>query len=180
MTIDVNPFQPPQTLDKNPGQRVEFMNFVHWAIVFAMNMIAPAILGLGLSVQAGRTGILLASALLLCCGWVLCYLSPQLAKLLNIGSLIIAFTQLFPVLQIVIGSISLTITRRLSGIPPPDGDDDAKFAYFYGPFTSEQDGFIVTFCVGAGLIACASVLGFLIGLFQRKSPDPIENNFSLG
>ncbi len=134
------------------------MYFV-WPLVFGLNMVVPIMFSVSLTRQAGQYGILAGAVLLLLLGWGLCYHLPVYAWRLNLGSVVVACTQFFPILQIVIGIISLPLARRMTGLKPRELSFDGL-----PELTSELEGFFATLLVGSALIGISGVLGFLIAL----------------
>ena len=170
MTADINPYQSPSSIDAgnsstsgSPG-RIDRVAFITWPIVFGLNMIVPLLFGLAITYEHGRIGLCVASGLLLAGGWLLCYASPPAARRLIVGSAVFAFTQFFPIIQLIAGMIAISVTGSEGGFDE-------------GPVVTEFTGFAMTLVVGTILLAFAGGLGVLLGFvlprrwFNPDAPD---------
>lgn len=171
MTAELNPYQSPTSIDTGASptsdapRRVDRVAFITWPIVFGLNMIVPLLLGLAITYEHGRIGLCAASGLLLAAGWLLCYASPPAARRLILGSAVFAFTQFFPILQIIAGMVAISVT----------GNDPL---FDEGSGITEFAGFAITLIVGVILLTLAGGLGVLLGfVFPRRWFNPNAPDF---
>lgn len=165
MSDQINPYRSPEQVGNvlRPAGRADQMDtwaMAAWPIVFGMNAIVPALFGWSVSVEHGRLGIALAAAALLAKGWLLCWRRPAWARLLMMGSIPIAVTQIFPIVHFAVGVFALIAAEALGlGHPSPP------------QLKSELAGFVVTLL--GMLLAGAALVGALLGMmpgtwFARK------------
>lgn len=153
--------------------QVDVAAMIAWPTVFAMNMFLPVLFGLDLTKHHGRIGMCVASLFVLIAGWVLCVVKSLAARKLIFGSLIIALTQIFPILQILAGSLALGIAEGMQ-LLSPGVDDDHNFGI--AQIDSEFVGFVVTMLVAVILLGCASMAGLIASLILPfKWFKPLKN-----
>lgn len=178
MTNPENPYRAPESdttagvirsgdLDRNA--------FIMWAIVFGLNMVLPLLFSVELTQHHGRFGMCAASLVLFIAGWVLCALSARTARKLILGAAIVALTQLFPILHVVAGSVSIRIAESFQLADGGGGDPDLDEGGF-PEITSELGGFMVTILVGGILLTFASIIGLVLSfVFPQRSLKPDVN-----
>jgi hypothetical protein len=157
MTDAINPYQSPhQTVSEDvPFDRqmssVDRFACIAWPIVFLLNIIGPAMIGWDITSQSGRSGMVAASLLLFISGWCACLARPSLGRKVVTGAVILAPSQLFPIIQIIAGIIGFWVAATL-GLAK-DCDDLPVH------MVDEIGGFLVTLVVGAILIGVAAEIG---------------------
>jgi hypothetical protein len=144
-----------------------------------MNMALPLLFGLEVTRHHGLIGMCVASLLMLIVGWLFCMLKPAAARKLVLGSLAVALTQVFPILQIIAGSISIGIAQSLH--LAMQGGDDPEFGI--AGINNELGGFVVTMFVGIILLSCAGMAGLVLGqvlpakwFVPAPHPDPVTSS----
>ena len=163
-----NPYRAPES-DAAPvsngrrGGRIDGPAFLAWPIVFGLNMVLPLLFSGEVTKRHGQLGLCIAALVLLVGGWVLCAWSGSTARKLILGSALVALTQVLPLLQIIAGSVSISIAQSFQLVEGGGGDPDLD-EQFMPQITSELGGFVVTMLVGAILLTCASLIGLALGL----------------
>ena len=104
MTANVNPYQPPETIEALVDHHAvprsfDYFALIAWPIVQACNMFLAALFGWGITQDHGRIGIFFAAMWFLVAGWFLCCVRPVSARKLIFGAILLALTQVFPIIQ---------------------------------------------------------------------------------
>ena len=156
-----NPYEPPKSSMPPPApvdhanRRVQMWTFGTWIFVFAINMAVPLLFSASMTEEHGKLGMAVALGAFLTCGCFLCAFHRELARALIIGGVVVALTQIIPMLQFIAGSIGMAVGLGL-GVADFGGDER-------GPsLTSEFGGFVVTLVTGGILITAAAVSGLSI------------------
>jgi hypothetical protein len=144
--------------DDHRSPSIDWIGFCAWPVVFMFNLIIPLIFGLDMTPERGRIGIGMGCLSLLTAGWLLCCYSPATLRQIILGGVVVACTQVYPILQLIAGMLALA-GAELMGLSV--NGDDAGIEYI----VSETGGFVVTVLVGAELIAFSLFIGMLISLF---------------
>ena len=84
-----------------------------WIFVCAINMAVPLFFSATLTEEHGKLGMVLAVVSFFICGCFLCAFQRDLALAVIIGGVVVAMTQLMPILQIVAGTIGLAVGDAL-------------------------------------------------------------------
>lgn len=168
-----NPDVPPETScsSSSPG-RFDVVAFVTWPIVLGLNLVLPLLFGLGLTDEHGRLGMVIGLLVLLTFGWTLCAANPSWARKLNAGAIVVAVSQVFPTLQIVIGMFALSMGVSLKLVVIDDSDRASA--------ASEAGGFVVTILFGCGLLFFSGIAGLCLGFILPKRwfqpPEPATSS----
>jgi len=145
------------------GETFDTSAFVAWTFVFAANLIVPLLFGWGLTQDHGRTGRLVALVGFLGAGCAFCLSRPIAARKSIAGSVITGVSQVFPILHIISGEITLEITLRFGFVvinnASPMGHD----------VSGQAEGFLLTLIVGCTLLVCAAGAGQLLGFLLPAS-----------
>lgn len=159
---EFDPYRAPahsgRDLELNPRRgRLDLLTLVLWPVVFAGNMVVPLLFGWEITrdSDSGRVGMGAAAAVLLAAGWALAVWRPVWARLLLIGGTVVGCTQIFPVLQLLVGMFVIGVASELGVIGGALGPG----------LTTEWEGFVVTLAVGSILLSCAAVVAWLAGWF---------------
>jgi len=186
---DRNPYASPQSLtaDSLPttdaSDRPSRWVYLVWTIVFVLNLAVPLLIAWTLSNASGRIGMFVAVAVLYLLGsWVCTAHYRHLGVSLIAGGLCVGLTQVFPLLQIIAGSVSFAVATRL-------GQVDGRNADLPGNVDSAAAGFIITMTTGVLLMAAALVIGLpLQAIASRRKlskdlkyakPRPIDSQESV-
>jgi len=166
MSNSDNPYRSPATLEfcdvSQPREPIDKLAFALWPIVFTVNLIVPTLFGLQLTRDHGRVGVLIALFGFLTTGWLFCFVKPKAARALIFGSVLIALSQIYPLIHILSGSIALSITTRVNLAV---AGDDSQLAHV----ASETGGFLITLLTGLILLACAAATGSMFALVLPPS-----------
>ncbi len=163
MTADFNPYQPPETIEALVDHHAvprsfDYFALIAWPIVQACNMFLAALFGWGITQDHGRIGIFFAAMWFLVAGWFLCCVRPVSARKLIFGAILLALTQVFPIIQMIAGTVAFMTALSL-GLAAENPET----------VTTEFGGFLMTFIVGGILICCAWVMGLIVGLMVPQS-----------
>ena len=90
----------------------------------------------------------------------MCAFQPSIARKLILGSTVIAFSQMYPILQIIAGFVALGVAGGVGLVE--DGE-------FMEQVSSELGGFVVTLLVGCILLIGATTIGLCLGLVMPHS-----------
>ena len=135
-----DPGEPGQ--DKRPG-RGELPLWLLWFGVYLVNMPIPIILALALVEGAGTVGMAVGIVLVFGIGCGACVFARRLTIPVILGGLVVALGQLFPILQVMAGSIGMGMAKS--------GDEFLQ-------------GLVATIITGGILLTAATMLGLLVGL----------------
>jgi hypothetical protein len=116
-------------------------------------MIVPLLLGWSMTESGGKIGLLIATITLFAAGECLCIFAPTIAAPVIVGAVVVALSQLYPILQMIAGLAAVGIGRRLGLMLDADP---------VGVFRSGAGGFVVTVVTGSILIAESAAVGLLI------------------
>src|SRR5262249_17793790 len=105
--------------------------------------------------QHGKLGMGVALLSFLACGCYLCAYHRKLALALIVGGVLVALTQVFPILQIMAWLIGMGICPAFG--QTSSGEDEAT-----PHLTGELGGFVVTLVTGGILIGAAACSGVAI------------------
>lgn len=128
------------------------------SLVFALNLLAP--LGFAVLIARGAAWIGVAAAILLMLLlWLrLCATSDRVSRALEMGGWLLVFTQLFPVLQFIAGSVGVAMGDTL-GLESLD-------------WTVQRatGGFVATITTGGILIGIAALCGGVASRLLSRRP----------
>jgi hypothetical protein len=140
------PADEPPTGATRPG----FAWQVAWFWVFGANLVVPLIYGLEVTRTGGRWGMWIAVAFTWLCGHLACGRRP-LGAIFVIGGVVVALSQLFPMLQFFCGAFSLEVVSKLGlGVT---GLTEVR---------TEFAGFVTTMLTASQLMFVAVVCGFVL------------------
>jgi MFS family permease len=162
-----NPYEPPKSSTMPPpdpdpsSRRARAWTYGAWIFVCAINMAVPLLFSATLTEEHGRLGMLLAVVSFFFCGCFLCAFQRGLALAVIIGGVIVALTQLFPILHIVAGWIGMAVGDALGLADFGTGDQSPRLL-------NELGGFVVTLITGGILMAIATGIGLAIQWFRAR------------
>jgi hypothetical protein len=156
-----NPFAPSTVVESESVEtkRVVASTWImslEWTAVLLFNLIAPLLIGWGVTDLAARFGVASAVVLVLGTGILFCQLYPLLMLFTIRGAVLVGLTQVIPVLHFIIGVFSVAFLT-LSGVFPPD-QLPPKIAVGF------KSGFFLTLVMGSQLLALSLVIGLLMRL----------------
>ena len=132
---------------------------IQWTVVLLCNLIAPLYLGWSITQGSGQMGILLAVLVALVFGyWASIYMPLTILFTLR-GGLLVALSQFMPILQLIVGLITIEFFRKTRMIPEESLDRGS--IGFLGAF-------LLTGTVGSILMAISCGVGLLLRLI---TPD---------
>lgn len=168
---DANPYQAPSNFETETSPAsTAALDLLRplwrgWAPVFLLNMIVPLLYGLSMTHGFGRLGMFAAVPVLFALGGWVCACQPKFRRALIRGGVLVALSQLLPVLQIVAGLVAMDLTAMLG---------QAQAAVVRPPeVVSAPGGFLMTMFTGLLLMCAAFCLGLLL---QAILPDRSRNN----
>lgn len=122
-----------------------------WVAVALLNAPIPAAFGSMLTDAGAKVGMYGGIAILVLAGWIVCAKSVTIGRQLVLGGIVVAFSQLTPILQFYAGAMSIHLVDR-SGLP------GVKATKVEGPL----GGILCTLLSGLILIGCAWLIGVFI------------------
>ena len=131
----------------------------YWFFVFAANLIVPLFFGLGMTNEGGRWGMATALSLIWFFGHMCCSRSKEMGCILVVGGLLVAITQIFPMLHIVAGMTSLGIIAKLNLA-------EVENSTRYPILRTELSGFIATLLTSIQLLVAACIGGVVLRILQ--------------
>jgi len=149
-----NPYGAPQSgggpkVESGQPLRAGRATLFSWIGAFAFNLLVPLMIGWSITRGAARLGLIAACLVLLVGGGWLCYVRPALARKTIAGALVTGVSQVFPLLQFLVGAVIIRILSKV-GL----GEGPLPLMSF-----TAAGGFLATFLVGAILIAVAAGIG---------------------
>lgn len=168
---DANPYQAPSNHETDsPRASTADLDSLkpvwrRWSRVFALNMIVPLLFGLPMTFGIGWVGMFAAVPVLFALGGCVCACQPNIGRALIRGGVLVALSQLFPVLQIMAGLVAMDLTAVLGQVKATVGRPPEV--------ASVSGGFLMTIFTGLLLMCAALFLGLLI---QAILPDRSRNS----
>ena len=135
-----------------------------WPLAFAANLPVPLMFSSEITRDTGSMGMAAAVALCLVAGWYVGRRNPWNAKRLVVGGGLVALSQVFPLLHVIVGMVGYEAARSLGGAQQQSDDT-------IGRITTEYGGFICTLVTGGALIAAALATGWLLVAVGGKVLD---------
>lgn len=162
-----NPYQPPASPagEIAPGSALDWSPFamVAWPVVLILNLATPVLFASSMTGEHGKLGVVAAVVVFLVIGWLACFARPKLANRLLAGSAILAVTQIFPVIQIVAGSVAVSIGGAIGAAEVNEWEDPR--------LTSELGGFVVASITGVVMAGVSMAVGYLLFAVFTSTPD---------
>lgn len=155
MTRKINPYESPSGGANAPSQEFDWLAIWGWPIVFVANAVVPTLFGLSLLKKNGLVGLVLGCAFMLAIGWAICLRRPKWIRTVITGACLLMLSQLFPMLQVIIGEVSI-LTAKTAGLPVERFQDIPQI-------DSDFTSFVVTILTAAIHICLAAALGAVMG-----------------
>ena len=132
-----------------------------WALMFGLNLPAPLLFATAITRNSAWLGIGFALFVILALGAIAAKLVPKTIEFITIGGFLTAFTQLFPVGQMIVGSIVLGFCTKLELTSNPYD----MIETIHGPI----GGFVATILTSIPFLLFAFVVGFLVRKFRDRN-----------
>lgn len=145
--MDHDPYFAGRPPDKNSNEQKSLLT--GWCIIYGLNLIVPLYFGIGFTQSHGRLGMGVAVLLMFGAGCCAVRRLPSLGRAINIGGLLVAAVQIFPILQVAAGFIGILWASNM-GLEVD------------GPHASKFGGFVATVFTGGILIAVALLIGSVV------------------
>ena len=152
---DQNPFAVPMVRDSpaiSPLHERPLRPHFAWFCMVIVNLPIPLLFGFGVTSDAGRIGMLIGIAAVYVCGFWGCNVMPRIMYRLNVGSILVAVSQLWPMLHMSVGMMAVGISQAAFG-----GTLGTT-----GNMTGIAEIACATILTGIGLIIPSVVLGTII------------------
>lgn len=128
---------------------------IQWTVVVLCNLVVPLFVGWSLTQGFGQIGILLAVLLALVFGyWASVYMPLPVLFTLR-GGMLVALSQFMPILQLIVGMVTIDFFRK-TRIIPEESLDRGNIGFL--------GAFLLTATVGSILMAISCGLGLLLRL----------------
>ncbi len=85
-----------------------------WTIAFGVNLVVPLYIGCHVTNDGGRIGMAAGIGLLWYLGYRVCGMSDAWGRAMVFGGIVVAPTQLLPILQIIAGVVSVNLAGALT------------------------------------------------------------------
>jgi hypothetical protein len=156
--MELNPYDPPRPAPMASEQPVDvvrgpFMLAFEWTAVLLFNLIVPTLFAWSMTNNDAKLGALIAVLVVAAAGYYFCFQKPLPILIAIRGGILVALTQVFPILHIVCGSLALQAWILLG---------DMRKSSFQEMLSSIPAGFLVTLMTGLLLIASSFVVGMLM------------------
>jgi hypothetical protein len=160
-----NPYQAswvaPAPVRRTPSVWISVLIVIVWACVFGANLMIPLLFGWDRTSHRGTFGLVGAVATLWITSSALLLMYRKLAAPVIVGSILVAVSQVFPILQVLAGVLSFALAESM-GLTEAEDLGPGRIESFSG-------GFLVTFGTGLLLMAGGAGCGLLIRLI---TPGP--------
>jgi hypothetical protein len=154
----VNPYEAPRHAGIESPQSTESQpwgvrgRLALWSAVCAANMIVPLLFGLSMTEAGGRLGMAYGMATLYFAGCVMCIRFWPVGRILVVGGILVAASQLIPILHLMAGAMAFGIAEEMGQVTSDvDGLPDG--------LATAWSGYFVTVLTGGALVAAAFVAG---------------------
>lgn len=144
---------------------------VLWTLVYAANLVMPALFGLPAVQGLGFAGVGLAIVALWFAGLHIGDKNPRLLRRLARGGIVVALSQLFPVLQVAAGTLALIFT----GVFPVAAVEGSVEL-----ISDPMRGFMATAMTGGFLLSAALLFGAGVDRFYERrtgTEEPVGRTF---
>jgi hypothetical protein len=132
-----------------------------WLVSFAVNLIIPVLFGSEVVVEHGIWGGAFAVAGTALLGIQACRWWPGFMRRINVGAVLVAISQLMPIVQLIAGLIAISIAEKV-------GLARAEEGQLVQQANSELGGFVITLVTGAILLGVSLIVGSLLTLCYDK------------
>jgi len=160
---NLNPYQPPVAspeaiaTETRPERVVAgpLVLSIEWTAVLCFNLIVPVLFGMGMTSERAKIGVFLAIAMIACIGYYFCYARPLPVLFIIRGGVLVALSQMFPMLQVFAGALSIQILLTLGIIEDSD---------ILNMLSTATAGFLAALLTGTILMSAAFIVGVLLRL----------------
>jgi len=150
-----------------------------WLLGYALNLIVPGLFGSGTLSPAGVTGLVAAVLLIGAMEFAILAWRPSWTRPAAKGAILVALTQLFPVLQMISGMVAVGLACRMTGTESLLDDNH------FGQKLDLVGGFLATALTALPLLA-TSIVGGAIAQWvfsgsarQQTTKPPITSDSGL-
>jgi hypothetical protein len=140
----------------NSDLRWDWEWVIYWTVIFSLNLIVPLLLSTALTQDGGGVGVAFGIAALWMMGLAGCFLPRSFRKSMLVGGSIAALTQIFPILQLLCGSIAIASWQKLTGLSVEKPDS-----------LIELSTFGITVLTGQFLIASSTIMVLILSAILR-------------
>ncbi|TWT79494.1 hypothetical protein CA13_08960 [Planctomycetes bacterium CA13] len=162
-----NPYRsPPEEHEVASDQSRNLLSRV-WPLFFFLNLAVPSLLTFAspLAHDPGNVGIGFAACVLLIATWLVCNTDSAHAERMIVGSVIVAFTQFYPLLQFAAHDLGVSVAAGM-------GVANAGTALTFDTISSELGGFVFVIVTGTAIFGAAYLAGWLMTpVLQYILPD---------
>jgi len=156
--IDPNPYNPPPPIPTGEVPPVKsirgpWLLAIEWTAVLMFNMIVPVLLGWSMTNSQAKMGSAIAVALVATLGYYACVRFPTPMLLTIRGGMVVAVSQVFPVLQVLCGALAIHGLIVVGWIQESSFREMLSFVF---------SGFMVTLLTGLFLLATSLVIGLFL------------------
>lgn len=138
-----------------------------WLLVFLLNLGVPVLLGFSLCSNDGRLGVVLTIVFLLLLTTIIVSRNHELRRRWLTGSWVVAVLQFFPIVHLILGTVSLKLLVLAGLVNDMTKPDDVPN---FGPIDF-WPACLLTLMVGGGLLVIAFLVGWMIPHRPREDRE---------
>lgn len=155
--MEINPYDPPVAAAIAPDPvevaRGPHMLLFEWTAVLLFNLIVPTLFAWSMTSNEAKIGAAIAVLVIAAGGFFFCFKQPLPMLLAIRGGILVALSQVFPILQILCGALAIQAWTLIGSIR------DSSFQEMLSTATA---GFLVTLVTGLLLIAASLMAGLVM------------------
>lgn len=173
---ETNPYQAPASLDL-PKMHPKGYWALWWSLIFSVNLVVPALFASGLLEDGGHLGVVVGVLILLAISIPVQMRFPRMIKWTRLAGLIVAMSQLLPMLHIIAGSIGIGVATSLGFLRELTVDEQD---YMFSPPMSAPAALVTTLVTGAILLFAVAVLALLLKTIMDRGDSPPKGRWREG
>jgi hypothetical protein len=162
----INPYDPPEVGSQPSNAALQervvagpWVLSIEWTVVLAFNLIVPALVAWPMTTTNAKIGCLFAIVIVGLTGYYLCISHPLPILFAIRGGLVVALSQVIPVVHFTAGAMAIRSLIVVGVI---------RESSFYDMLSTVTAGFLVTLITACVLIGASFVVGLLL---RMVTPD---------
>jgi hypothetical protein len=155
---------------ERPPPRFDWYRVRWWTFVFVANLPVPLLASWGAVLEGGGVGLFGGLAILYLLGATVCALRWPIGRSLVQGGIVVALTQLFPMLQVGCGVLAVFIWDAIIGSSAVDSDLIADNSSCWGLVKGNFKVCVLVFLTAQPLMVLSIVIGAWFRYIRGESP----------